>query len=366
MKTSNAWPVLAAVIAVAAACQPAGPVTTPASPTGSPVGTSTATQTTTPTAGATPLASAGESPTAQALESDVDFEIGPGTFFQDDPRAGLAALASYTQTLTVAFDGTVAGQPQAWSKVYTLQHSADPSVSVLNYSASGQAAQPDPVAIAEADGTAYRVAADGTCAGQSLDPEDSAITAGEPVARLPGLLGAEEAGPDSAGGVPASRYTFDGRALLEAGGPPTSGQVWIATDGGYVARFTRETTADAEYFGGGLDGKMTWDYELTDVNALASLAVPAGCQLAVPIMAGASNVLVLPRYAGFDTQSAIADVVTFYKDQLAALGWTVKSEPAPSDLTAVIEFGKDDQILNLLVTAVDGGRRVDLALTAGG
>jgi hypothetical protein len=350
------WPDLArrlvaapVLILVTAACQSTGPVGTP---TGS--------------AASTPPGTVGPVTTGEPSVLEGEFEIGDGDFFLDDPRVGLAALASYTESLTVAFDGTIDGQPGAWSMSYRMQHTAQPTVSVLTITASGDAETPDPGVLAEADGTAYQLAADGTCSGLAMDPEQSILALSEPAGQLPGLMGAVDAGPATENGIATTRYTFDARAMLESGGPVTAGEIWMAADAGYVLKYHRTTTADATYFGDGLDGTMTWDYGLSDVNGLASIELPGGCQLDAPIMPGASNVFVDGRYAGFDTQSSIADVIAYYKGQLPGRGWAVKAEPFKSDVTAVVEFGKGGQVITLIVTTRENGRRVDLALTSGG
>lgn len=315
--------------------------------------------------GATATTPSTETPTPLASGVAVELEIGPGSFFLADPRVGLDGLTSYTETLTVAFEGTADGQARSWTKTYRLQHSTQTAVSVMTIEASGDAEEPDPGTVAEADGFAYQRNADGTCSRLPRDPENSAVGPREPANLLPGLMGAEETGTETANGVPASHYTFDERAMLEPG-IDTQGEIWTATDGGYVVRFLRSTSAAADYFGDGLAGTMTWDYELTEVNALPAVALPAGCQIDAPIMAGASNVIVLSHYAGFDTQSSVADVIAYYEEQLPALGWTVRSEPFIGDDRAVIEFAKDDQVLNLLITPGENGQRVDLVLTGPG
>ena len=41
-----------------------------------------------------------------------------------------------------------------------------------------------------------------------------------------------------------------------------------------MVKYVRSTTGDASYFGGGLAGEMTWDYELTDINTLIDITLP--------------------------------------------------------------------------------------------
>ena len=307
---------------------------------------------------------AGSSAQPSVLEGEV--ETGPGTFFLSDPKGGLGALASYTETLTVSFDGTAHGQTRTWSSVHRLQHTAQPPASLLTIEASGDADVPEPAVVAEVAGAAYQLSADGTCVSQPAEPENSILAWSEPIAQLPGLLGAEEAGSEPWNGIAANHYTFDGRAILEAGAGTTTGEIWVAADGGHVLRFVRSTTADATYFGEGIAGTMTWEYLLSDINALTSIALPAGCQLDVPIMAGATNVIVLPRFVRFSTQSSVADIAAFYSEQLAAAGWATGADPFVGDDRAAIPFEKGSQVMYLLINPGENGQRVDLGLSPGG
>jgi hypothetical protein len=70
-----------------------------------------------------------------------------------------------------------------------------------------------------------------------------------------------------------------------------------------------------------------------------------------------------PLYVGFDTQSSVADIADFYADQLSADGWAAGPEPYEGSDRAAIEYVKGNQVLYLLITPGDNGRRVDLALS---
>jgi hypothetical protein len=340
-------------------CQAAVTVSPPVGPTPSSSANST------PSQSATASQSATETPPAESPAGSADLDIGSGTFFLMDQRAGLDGLDSYTQTLTVSFDGTANGRPAVWSTESRLHYISQPPKSVLTLTAQGDTAAIDPSAFAEWGGIAYQRSASGDCTVRPFEPDGSLLAFAEPAGLLPVILGADEVDSGEVDGTPAKHYAFDGSALLESAGT-TTGEVWVATDGGYVVKFARTTTADPSYFGGGLDGTKTWDYRLSDINALTDFPLPAGCQLDAPIMPGATNVVALPRYTGFDTPSTVAEVIAYYKQQMPALGWAVRSEPFTADDRAAVEFAKGDQVLNLLITPGENGRRVDLALGGAG
>ncbi|HEY2916769.1 MAG TPA: hypothetical protein VGI98_06100 [Candidatus Limnocylindrales bacterium] len=316
-----------------------------------------------PDGSAGPVASTG----AEASVAPGALGIGSGPFFLSDPRSGLDALPAYEETLTIAFSGTVDGAPRQWSTTHRFQHTATPAMSMLTIEAGVGVGAPveDPVLVAEGSGAMYEQAAAGPCMGRRLDPTRSRLAELEPAAQIPGLMGADEAGSESLSGVATKHYRFDGRAILEGAGPQTTGDVWVAAADGSVRKYVRSTTADAGYFGGGMAGTMTWTYGLRELDAATRVALPRACQLDVPVMSGATDLLVLPTYAGFDTSSTVAQVAAFYKAQLPPAGWAYASTPVTSSTQVVLTFKSGARVLNVIVTAAAAGRRVDLALVGG-
>jgi hypothetical protein len=176
----------------------------------------------------------------------------------------------------------------------------------------------------ELDGVAYEKPGEDFCMAQVIDPANSAVEELEPAAQLPSLFGAEEAGTEAMNGVQAAHYTFDERALTEAGLNKSTGELWLASEGGHVLRYRQATTGDENYFGEATQGTMTWDYELTQINQPVAIALPQDCPpglVEAPMMPDASNVESLPGLLRYDTVSSVEEVVSFYKQELLALGW---------------------------------------------
>lgn len=347
-------------LAVIGGCGSSPGPTPVATGTASP-GAATATpsgQTSVPSATAAP----GEpTPTPRTVPGEI--ELGPGPFDLVDPRVGLDGLSSYTQTLSVAFNGTREGQAAQWTKTLTLRHTAEPAVSMLTVATTGDAAAPDPDVLAEATGAFYQYHADGSCSGQPLDA-DVTIALYDPAGLLPGLLGAEEAGQETTNRVLANRYTFDQRALGESGRTESAGAVWLTVDGGYVVRFERTTQADASYWGEGQEGSMTWTYELTQVDQPMDIQLPIGCQVEAPVMADAENVLNLPEALGYDTPSSVDDVTAFYRAELPDDGWAITGDPLDGEAGTLTRFVRAHDALNVIVNTGDSATRVDIILSS--
>ena len=299
----------------------------------------------------------------------VTFETGPFTL--GPTTAGLAGLAGYTATLTVAFTGTNAGQPSAWTNVYTMAVSKAPKARQLTTS-SPSPADPDRVYRAEVDGVSYTKRADKPCAASVIDASGS--TSGspladslEPASQLSTAVGADPAGAEDANGVPANHYRFDEHALAQSGVAVSKGDVWVATTGGYLVKYTSTTTAKSELLGDGIEGTLTYDYELTGIGQPAVVSLPDDCPaglVTAPMPPGATNVANAPGSSSFDTAASPTDVMSFYQGQLAPLGWTPNDDLVVDDTSAHLSFVQGAVTLSVDATTDAGVTTVTVTVLA--
>ena len=299
--------------------------------------------------------------TGSAPTTGSNAQIGSGDFILADPRVGLDSLTSYRGTLTVSFDGTAAGQQVQWSSTSVLTRISDPASALLTIERTGDLDAADPDLVAEAAGSTFQRDAGGSCASSDLDPEASVLDALEPAAQLAGVVGGESIGGKDIDGAPASGYRFDQRAVGQDGAATTTGEVWMAVDGGYVIAYTMSATAGAELFGDGVEGTMSWEYSLTDVNASVTVDIPPECGAALlnaPLPADATNVVRFDTGLRFDTSSSPADVVAFYQQQSTAVGWVAEGEPSSDDKRGTVEFTAGDALITVVALATDAGSNV--------
>lgn len=346
-----------------------------------------ATQPTTPQA-ASLAATPEEQPGVQA-----ERELGPGEFDLPDPQAGLAELSSYSSTLTMTFEGKAEGQPAQWTRTYALRSSKDPAARLWTMETTEAIEPVEPVGRAESRGADYEIFGDGSCVARVLDPANSGLADLEPAGLLSGLLGAEASGHEALEGIEADHYTFDERALLQAGQTKSSGEVWVASEGGYVLRFHDETTAGEEFFGEGTEGTLQRDYQLTEVNQPVTIELPASCPLGLvdaPRMPDAASVLSVPGMLQYESAASVGDVRAFYEQELPALGWVDPattnlpegvsgenyqqmldamkalgiSQPTavPSEGEGMLFFERGNETLTVVITPGDSGTRVILSL----
>lgn len=312
------------------------------------------------TGGAPTLSSEGGTPDAM----EVKEVIGPGSFHFPDPMAGLADLAGYTATITRSFDGTEGGQAWQWSSTLVLIYSKEPAARELSIETTAELAEGEPKLVAEMNGVAYQIGADGTCGTTVFDSANSLIDWQDPTASLTGVIGAEQAGHETVNGVEADHYTFDERALGETG-IKSSGELWVASQGGYIVRYLLTTTGGGDYFGEGIEGKLSVDYELTNINQPVDIPVPEGCSQGMvdaPRLADASNITSGPGFLKYESASSVAEAAAFYQEQLPTLGWTPLGDPDLRDTFVSLAFTKGEQMLSVVITQSENGIIITMTL----
>jgi hypothetical protein len=345
------------VMACQLPCLTSAPVGIPATPgeNGAPMGEST------PGENADPTNDLPSGLTAEAIPIDVIF--GPGSFRLMDPTVGLSDLSSYQATLSLSFSGTQGGQSNQWSHTYVMLASQDNTAHQITIESTG--GSPPPFFKAEMNGVSYELLEKGDCIGSTLEVGSSLSATWEPAGFLSGLIGAEAVGSETINGFVSDKYTFDERALGEAGFTQSTGQVWVASDNGVVVRYLLTTTAGTDYFGAGIEGTQTWGYNLTNVNQLVAIDLPSNCPgglVDAPLMPAALNIRQLAGVTIFSISGSIQDVFAFYHAQLPVLGWEVTGEPVTEDTMGVAIFIQSDQQLSVIVMPTENGVEVRLMM----
>jgi len=157
-------------------------------------------------------------------------------------------------------------------------------------------------------------------------------------------------------GIRCEHYTFDESAFGAGQFTRASGDAWIAVDGDYVVKFVVE--AEGNNPATGEDGTINLEYEISEVNQPLVIEPPEGCQaldeIDLPIMADAAD---LQRLAGtiiYTSQSAVEEVVTFYREQMPAIGWSEGDQSFVSGEVAMLNFSLDGGTATVTISADDG------------
>jgi len=304
-------------------------------------------------------------PASGSASAEVNVEFGSGPFIFPDTQEGLADLTSYKATLTLTFDGTNAGQSEQWSKVYSMLAVKDPAARQLTLEKTGNISDPATVFMAESNGVTYEWRTENDCSAAVVEEGTSLGERLELAGFLSGVTGADEAGSETVNAVVANHYTFDERAFGQPDSAQSNGELWIANEGGYIVKYLLTTKGNADYFGEGIEGTLTWDYELTDVNQPVTITLPDSCPgglVNVPTLIDASDVLRLPGLLTYHTATSLADAAAFYQQELPKLGWELDGEPALADTSALLDYVQGAQTLSVIITADETGTTVNITL----
>jgi hypothetical protein len=302
-----------------------------------------------------------EQPGELTLEQELVF--GPGSLIYTDTRAGLADLTSYQAELILAFEGTRDGQPSEWSQTHKLLVSNEPAARAWTIEKSGDLPDLEPLFLAKMNGLDYERRGELECTASEIQEGDSLTDRFELASFLTGVIGADEAGTDRVNDLAANRYTFDQRALGEQDLTQATGEMWVASEAGYIVRYLLTTKAGADYFGEGIEGTMTLSYELTEPNQPVTIELPEGCppgMVDAPLLPDAANVDHFPGALSYDTSTSLTDAVAFYQEQLPALGWQPGGDPQVEETTAYLQYTKDKQSMNVIITSDDTGTQVSV------
>ncbi len=290
--------------------------------------------------------------------------FGPGTVDLPDPAVGLDGLTSHTATLTVTFDGTKDGAPLKVTRSSVLVAATAPIRRMLTTDPSAAGSTPDVRVIA--NGFLFTRDDGGACAASSAsaaadDPQGVEATVDEPVLAMSGFIGGVAAGVDTIDGIAVDHTTFDESALGLADTSKVSGEAWVATDGGYVVRYSLVSTGPAAFLGQGVDGVLNIDYALSAVNAPVSIALPADCPEVVdaPLTADATNVDAAPGAVSYVSATGVLDVLAFYQSALAPAGWQASTAlPIIAAEGGRLGFVRGTDKLTVVVVADPAGSRV--------
>ena len=312
----------------------------------------------------TPITQA--APTAEATLDPVEMTFGPGTFDLVTTTIGLSTLSSYRATLTLSFKGTRDAKSSQWKRTYIMVAAQQPATRLMTIDTTGQAAAQ--MIMAEVDGTSYMQQGKGECNASAVENGTSFADTWEPANFLTGVVGADDAGTDTVNTIATKHYTFDERALGQQDIAQSTGELWVAADGGYIVKYLLTTKGGASYFREGVEGTMTWDYELTDIAKPVTIKLPVACppgMVNAPQLPDATDVLNVPGLLSYATTTSAADAVVFYQTQLPTLGW--KQLPAsPSSETAfLLYFTRAKQQLSLIISTDGASTSVHILLRPG-
>src|SRR5262249_15893523 len=122
-----------------------------------------------------------------------------------------------------------------------------------------------------------------------------------------------------------------------------------------------------DYFGQGIEGTETSDYELMIPDKPLVINTPATCppgMVNAPLLPDAANVTKALGVLSYQSAISLANAATFYQQELPKQGWTQAEEPDSTTSATVLSYKQGNQLLSLNLLAKDGGGiMVNIALS---
>ncbi len=326
-----ATPALALFVAALVACSPApaapsgvatsAPAATPASATVSPPANQPA-----HTQPSSAAITAPTQPTAAAAAASAAAPTKRAASVPFPSSAGLDQLDSYNLTLRVSFKGTRDAQTVTVTDFFTRSFSLNPAAQFATIQTTGDDGKPAILVQGRVDDVQYaRTGADEPCTARTATSAGRRIF--NPVVLLKPFFQGKDVGPETVNGLPTRHYVME---ALRNADTEMSAEVWIAEKNAYVVKYALLVKGGEAYFGKGSKGEQTLAFELRDVGAKKTVAIPNGCLPSItdlPAMPDAANVKRSLMELNYTTVSGIAKTAAFYQEQMKALGWTLESIP---------------------------------------
>jgi hypothetical protein len=292
--------------------------------------------------------------------TEVTLDLADGPFDLPDPSMGLADLPSYTSTLTVSFEGTVAGAPLSATSSAVMRVSSAGRELTIDRGPAGPTSW-----YAEVGGTAYTKEGDGPCMAEAVREGGSFAAWFEPAMQLAPLVGADDAGSETVDGIPVHRYAFDDRAVVLPFIMGASGEVSVAAPDGHVVRYRLRVDAGPPYFGAEVTGSRTLDYELSVPREPLAIRLPTDCPPPVdaPLLPDATRITRRPGVLTFHSELGLSKAAKAYAKLLKAQRWKADGQPVVTRSTALLAFRKGKVDLTIVMRRASGSTTVQVMRT---
>jgi hypothetical protein len=278
-----------------------------------------------------------------------------------DREAALKDLKSYRASMKLEWSGTRDGKPAAFTWESTEEFTSDPKASHTKFvsSDSTDADRMGSMEIYNFGEQSYIVTTNGegemSCTAFSSADNKAAQNLISP-SSMGSIRGGKYQGTESVNGVRTKHYRYDEKGAGMFGISRLTGDVYVATDGGYAVKDT--ATWEGALFGLGDEekdlGKGSWTWEIRDINQKFEIQPPEGCESAagdIPVMSDATEKATFGDMISYKTPSKFDVVAKFYETEMARAGWAPEGEGMKTEGFATMGFKRDDQQANIMLSS---------------
>ena len=324
-----------------------------------------------------PTATAEAEPTATPAEAASEESSGELPDLSNI-SAGLEEYNSYRATVNMTFESTEEGGSSAGLVLETAVVQ-EPPASSATIAVSGDMVEEaggfESMTFAEVGDASYALIPGLGCvtggAGEmgSMDQFTEIFSTDEILGEI---SGAEFVGEETINGVAADHYTFDESDVEDAEGDlqELEGHIYVAQDGNYVTRMVFEGVGAVDLFDEGTDevGTLVLEFNVTDVGAEFEIELPEGCEESgaqYPTFEGAADLTSFAGFTSYTVEADLEDVVTFYEDEMAALGYEQpEGEQIFSEGSAILSFTGEEMDPVSVIINQDGEGTVSVTITS--
>lgn len=385
MKQSIRWIFVMMLLcsAVALACGGSGDEETTAN-TAVPAATATSEPEAIPTATAEPTPIAEEQPTTAPSGTEGDTEVVEGERLSAEQISAIGnnftTLTSYRVTLNATFSGTAAdGTIESGTITGDISSSVEPDATSANLSiTSGDGTEPLTMNFVELEGTVYAMMAGLGCMsggaedmGNMTDPIADFTNPEEGFLR--DVEAARYVGEETHNGYVSDCYQFEETDAphIFNGSEDVTGLLCVSKEFGHLSYLQIHAEgASADLFTGdgtGVTGEVDIEMNVWEVNEPVEISIPEGCTSAAdspwPILEGAQEMVEFAGMIGYSTDLAFDEVVQFYEDEMASLGFEVSGEHSISEGSATLSYTKGDEKVTISIFAASNGEGWQVLIT---
>ncbi|MEK6221330.1 MAG: hypothetical protein N2D54_03695, partial [Chloroflexota bacterium] len=136
----------------------------------------------------------------------------------------------------------------------------------------------------------------------------------------------------------------------------SSGTVFVARERGYLARiqFTGTSLLGEGFadFDPSVAADVAYSFDYTPIAGLLEIVPPPGCEaqyqanISLPRMPDAQGFVSTAEGIYYTSLSPLADVLDFYRAEMAVLGYTLDTDSANPPM-ATLEFSKDGEVISV-------------------
>ena len=291
---------------------------------------------------------------------------------------GLADLDGYRIDMLMTFEGKDEnGEPFDGTFTMVEETSRDPVAQRITISSTGTQAgetgSEGGFEMITVGDTSYMVTVDDAgernCISFSSDEEDLLDNTVFRPDTIGGIENAKYRGTETVNGIRCKRYDWADRAASLFGFADSKGEVWVAVDGEYVVKYTAEASGEGTFLGDSLEeGKMTIEYNLTEVGGGLAIEIPADCEGAaddIPVMADAVERASFGPMMTYSSPTAVEDVIAFYKQGMLDNGWQEGEEGMEFEGMAILNYIKDARTAQVMITYDDDAKMTSVMVTSG-